>query len=274
MTQQPDTGDPGFTIGDAAGQPESDDDLPDVGRASAPTNHPGERESLERDSHGPIPDDAPDDPTPADAIADGAIPTDEDQDDDEKRGLPFWLEVPLLVLLALGIAVVIKTFLVQAFFIPSGSMEATLNIDDRILVNKLAFRFDDPHRGDIVVFDSGARRDESLLESIRRNVAEAVGLSAPESDFIKRVIGLPGETVEIRDNRVFIDGEPLDEPYLKPGTRMSDFGPVVVEPGHYFMMGDNRNLSSDSRVSGAVARDRLVGRAFVVVWPPSNWGGL
>jgi len=191
-----------------------------------------------------------------------------------KRSLPFWVEVPILVLVALVIAVVIKTFLTQAFFIPSGSMETTLNIDDRILVNKLAFRFDDPHRGDVIVFDSGERRDESILESLRRNVGEAIGLSSPESDFIKRVIGLPGEVLEIRDNQVFIDGVAIAEPYVKVGTVMADFGPVVVEADHYFMMGDNRNLSSDSRFIGAISRDRLVGRAFALVWPPSNWSGL
>ena len=191
-----------------------------------------------------------------------------------KRGRPFWIEVPILVLVALVIAVFIKTFLTQAFFIPSSSMEATLNIDDRILVNKLAFRFDDPHRGDVIVFDSGESRDESILESIRRNIGEAVGLSSPESDFIKRVVGLPGEVLEIRDNQVYIDGVAIDEPYLKVGTVMADFGPVVVEADHYFMMGDNRNLSSDSRFIRAISRDRLVGRAFVLVWPPSNWSGL
>ena len=194
--------------------------------------------------------------------------------DDKKRSRPFWIEIPVLVLVALVIAVIIKTFLVQAFFIPSGSMELTLNVDDRILVNKLAWRFDDPHRGDVIVFDSGGRREESFLESVRRNIGESIGLSAPESDLIKRVVGLPGEVLEIRDNRVLIDGVVLDEPYLKPGTAMPDFDPVQIEPDHYFMMGDNRNESSDSRFTGTASRDRLVGRAFVIVWPPGNWGGL
>ena len=97
--------------------------------------------------------------------------------DDKKRSRPFWIEIPVLVLVALVIAVIIKTFLVQAFFIPSGSMELTLNVDDRILVNKLAWRFDDPHRGDVIVFDSGGRREESFLESVRRNIGESIGLS-------------------------------------------------------------------------------------------------
>jgi signal peptidase I len=226
----------------------------------------------------------PDDETrrvPAEAAgsveATDADPVDDRNDsqpEKRKRSRPFWIEVPVLVLMALVIAIFIKTFLVQAFFIPSASMETTLNIDDRILVNKLAFRLDEPHRFDVVVFDSGTRRDESLPEGIRRNIAEAIGLSAPESDFIKRIIGLPGEVIEIRDNRVYVDGQAIEEPYLKPGTAMADFGPLEIAADHYFMMGDNRNQSSDSRFSGTVAHDRLVGRAFVIVWPPSNWNGL
>jgi signal peptidase I len=197
-----------------------------------------------------------------------------EESEERRRSMPFWLEVPLLMALALVIAVVIKTFLIQAFFIPSGSMEDTLEVDDRILVNKLAFRFGDPARGDVVVFDSGKRRDESLIEAVRRNLAEAIGLSAPESDFIKRIVGLPGEEIEIRRNRVFIDGDPLEEPYLRIGTDMPDFGPERIPANHYFMMGDHRNLSSDSRSNGPVHSDRFVGRAFVIVWPPGSWGGL
>jgi signal peptidase I len=219
-----------------------------------------------RAPHGSLPDEV-------EEVRPFVVPQDE-KSDSKKRSRPFWIEVPLLVVIALVIAIVMKTFLVQAFFIPSGSMEETLAINDRILVNKLAFRFGDPQRFDVVVFDSGESRDESLLESLRRNVAEALGLSAPDSDFIKRVIGLPGEVLEIRDGTVYIDGRGLDEPYLRPGAAMSDFGPVLVEDDRYFMMGDNRNLSSDSRFSGAVTRDRLVGRAFVIVWPPGNWDGL
>ena len=191
-----------------------------------------------------------------------------------KRSYPFWIEVPALMVLALVIAVIIKTFLAQAFFIPSESMLNALEIDDRILVNKLAFRFGEPARGDIVVFDSGERREESLVGLVRRNLAEAVGLSAPESDFVKRVIGLPGERLEIRDNQVLINGKPLVEPYLRPETVMADFGPIIVEADHYFMMGDNRNRSSDSRSIGTIYIDRFVGRAFVILWPPGNWGGL
>ncbi len=200
--------------------------------------------------------------------------SEEEAKDRLKRSRPFWVEVPLLVATALVIAVVITTFLFQAFYIPSGSMQDTLSVNDRILVNKLAFSIGDPHRGDVIVFDSGTSREESLLEGIRRNVAEAVGLSAPESDFIKRVVGLPGEMLEIRANIVYIDGRVLNEPYLRAGAIMGDFGPVVVEEDAYFMMGDDRNASNDSRIIGTVSRDRLVGRAFVIVWPPGNWSGI
>ena len=107
-----------------------------------------------------------------------------------------------------------------------------------------------------------------------RNVAESVGLSTPRSEFIKRVIALPGEIVEVREGGVWIDGVRLDEPYLEPGRGMPDFGPEPVPVGHIFVMGDNRNSSQDSRVFGPVPIDDIVGRAFVIIWPPSRWGGL
>ena len=195
----------------------------------------------------------------------------------KKHALPFWLELPLLIIAALAIAVVIKTFFFQAFWIPSSSMEDTLLINDRVMVNKLAYRVGDLQRGHVVVFDDprgGTAPQETLLESTRRNITEAVGLSVPRTEFIKRVIGLPGERVEIIDNQVFIDGAPIDEPYLKTGSLMPDFGPVVVPTGEMFVMGDNRNSSQDSRYFGSVPTDTVVGRAFVIMWPPSRWSGL
>jgi signal peptidase I len=195
----------------------------------------------------------------------------------KKHALPFWLELPLLIIAALVIAVVIKTFFFQAFWIPSSSMEDTLQINDRVMVNKLAYRLGDLQRGHIVVFDDprgDGAPEETILESARRNITEAVGLSVPRSEFIKRVIGLPGERVEIIDNRVLIDGVPIVEPYLKAGSSMPDFGPVVVPPGEMFVMGDNRNSSQDSRYFGSVPTDTVVGRAFVIMWPPSRWSGL
>lgn len=195
----------------------------------------------------------------------------------KKHLLPFWLELPLLVLAALVVAVIIKTFLIQAFYIPSSSMEDTLEVNDRVMVNKLAYQFGDVHRGDIVVFDDPKRsepRNESFFESVQRNVGEAIGLSVPRSEFIKRVIGLPGETVQVEDNTVFINGVPLREPYLRPGTDMPPYGPTLVPEGEVFVMGDNRNSSQDSRFFGTVEIDTIVGKAFIIMWPASRWTTL
>jgi signal peptidase I len=200
-----------------------------------------------------------------------------DGDGDEPRHhRSFWRELPVLILVALVIAVLIKTFAVQAFWIPSGSMQETLDIEDRVLVSKLSYRFGDVQRGDVVVFDDprGVQERESVIESIGRNLAESVGLSTPKSEFIKRVVGMPGDIVEIAGGNIVINGEVLNEPYLHPDTEMFDFGPEVVPQGHYFVMGDNRNRSQDSRSFGPISEDAIVGKAFVVLWPPSHWSGL
>ena len=115
---------------------------------------------------------------------------------------------------------------------------------------------------------------ESFIAAVFRNIGESLGVSSPETEFIKRVIALPGETIAVRDNQVLIDGEPLDEPYLRAGIRMPDFGPEVVPEGFVFVMGDNRNQSQDSRFFGPIPEEDIVGRAFVTVWPPGRWGGL
>ena len=173
-----------------------------------------------------------------------------------------WIEFPVLIISALLIAVFIKTFLFQAFWIPSSSMEDTLEVYDRVLVNKLSYRFGDIERGDVVVFDdpNGDPADESVAESILRNLRESVGLSTPKSEFIKRVIGVSGDTVEVRDGALLVNGETVDEPYLHPRSDMADFGPETVPEGQIFVMGDNRNASQDSRVFGPVAEDAVVGR--------------
>jgi signal peptidase I len=198
-------------------------------------------------------------------------------DEVEKPALPFWLELPLLILAALVIAVVIKTFFFQAFWIPSSSMEDTLQINDRVMVNKLAYRLGDLQRGHVIVFDDprgGEGPEETLLQAAHRNVTEAIGLSVPRTEFIKRVIGLPGERVEIIENQVYIDGVAIDEPYLKIGSVMPDFGPIIVPSGEMFVMGDNRNASQDSRYFGTVPTNTIVGRAFVIMWPIGRWTTL
>lgn len=195
----------------------------------------------------------------------------------KRRSLPFWIELPLLVLIALVVAVVIKTFFVQAFWIPSSSMEDTLQVNDRVLVYKLAYRLGEIDRGHVIVFDDprgAGNGDESLLGAAGRNVAEAIGLSTPRSEFIKRVIALPGETVEVVDNTLLVDGMKLDEDYLKAGSVMADFDTLTVPDGELFVMGDNRNASQDSRFFGTISDETVVGRAFVIIWPFSRWGGL
>lgn len=165
------------------------------------------------------------------------------------------IEWAVVLVAAVLLALVLRALVLQAFYIPSPSMEDTLLIQDRVLVNKLSYRFGDVGRGDIVVF----HRTEDEITS--------AGPNQPK-DVIKRVIALSGETIEIRENTVLIDDDVLIEPYLEPGLVMPDFGPLTVPEGFLFVMGDNRNLSSDSRGElGPIAEDRVVGRAFVLFWP-------
>jgi signal peptidase I len=198
-------------------------------------------------------------------------------------GWRFFREFGILTISALVIAIVIKTFLVQAFFIPSGSMEPTLMPNDRILVNRLAYRFGDIERGDIIVFADPTPSDqhEGFLGSILHWLGEGIGVVRPaDDDFIKRVIALPGETWEMRNGITYVDGRKLDEPYVNQAdldTR--SFGPETVPDGMLFVMGDNRNHSGDSRFPppaglGYIPIDRVIGQAFVIIWPPSRAGWL
>ncbi len=169
---------------------------------------------------------------------------------------------------ALSVALLIKAFLLQAFFIPSGSMFETLQINDRVLVNKLSYRLHDIHRGDIVVFEKPPLASGEI------------------NDLIKRVIALPGETLTLRDGDVYVDGLKLDEPYVlgKPSVPERDLIPncdnppapdrCTVPPGFVFVMGDNRTGSSDSRTFGPIEESSVVGRAFLKVWPIGDLGFL
>jgi signal peptidase I len=193
-------------------------------------------------------------------------------------------ETVTVVVIALGLSLIIKTFLVQAFFIPSESMENTLLIGDRVLVSKLTPGPFDLDRGDVVVFkDPGGwltlppRQDDGPVREGFRNVLTFVGLLPADSGdhLIKRVIGLPGDEVACCDKQghVTVNGEAIDEPYLFPGDEPSeeDFS-VTVPEGRLWVMGDHRTVSQDSRshpevADGTVAIDDVVGRAFIVVWP-------
>jgi signal peptidase I len=170
---------------------------------------------------------------------------------------------------------VLRTFVVQVFFIPSSSMVPTLSVDDRIVVEKVSYRFREPARGDVVVF-AGERiaaieDDLGLVERSLGRLGALTGLVAPDpSDLVKRLIGLPGEEVAVIDGVLHIDGVAIGEPYLS-GPVASDFGPVTVPDDAFFFLGDNRRNSADSRGSlGFVPRDRVIGRAVAIAWPIGN----
>jgi signal peptidase I len=201
--------------------------------------------------------------------------------EDRSRARRFAGSTPFLVLVALAVAIVVKTFLIQAFYIPSESMVPTLEVGDRVFVNKVAYDIGDIGRGDVIVFENpnpAETPDRGLLGGFLHWLGEGLGFAQPENeDFIKRVIGLPGDTIEIRDDVVYVNGERLAEPYLTPQARAhnGDYGPMTVPRDSLFVMGDNRGNSADSRYGlGFVPVDRVIGRAFVVIWPPSHLGGI
>lgn len=185
-------------------------------------------------------------------------------------------ELAALVLAALLIAVVVNTFVAQPFFIPSASMVPQLQVNDRVVVSKLAYRLHSPRRGDIVVFSAPpseqgrARPSGNPAAAALRRVSRVLGVAESKTDLIKRVIGRPGEVVEGRNGHVYIDGRRLEEPYLPAGTVTSDFGPTRVPAHSLWVMGDNRTNSTDSRVFGPVARSTVVGRAIWRLWPVNH----
>jgi signal peptidase I len=193
-------------------------------------------------------------------------------------------ELPALVLLAVLVAFCIKTFVAQAFFIPSASMVPQLEIHDRVVVSKLSYDLHHVRRGDIIVFDRppdfpGQVQVPAHLNAVERfvrAVLRGVGVVQPSTDeFIKRVIALPGEVVDIHDDHVFINGHELIEPYLPPGTVTQLTSarvrlPLRVPAGEVWVMGDNRANSADSRVFGPVRESTIVGRAILRVWPFSR----
>jgi signal peptidase I len=205
-----------------------------------------------------------------------------------KQQRSFWKELPLLIGIALVLALLIKTFLLQAFFIPSGSMENTLKIGDRVLVDKLTPWFGaEPQRGEVVVFhDPGGWLPEApVQQNAFQEALSFIGLmpSADEEDLIKRVIAVGGDTVACkRGGKVKVNGHTLEEPYLYPGNTPCDdrpFGPVTVPEGYMWVMGDHRQNSADSRYhmnlhNGMVPVDDAVGRAVVVAWPLDRWSTL
>jgi signal peptidase I len=209
---------------------------------------------------------------------DGPRATPEATGTGRRRHRSIWRELPVLIVIAFAIALLIKTFLLQAFFIPSGSMIPTLTAGDRVIVEKVSYWFGEADRGDVIVFERSVADPQGVDEGIWTQVGDAFkelfGFPTDGTDLIKRVIAVEGETVEASRGRVRIDGRPIDEPYLPDGTTTETFGPVVVPEDSVFVMGDNRDGSDDSRVFGPIPTDTIVGRALVIVWPPGDLGGL
>ena len=181
----------------------------------------------------------------------------------QMRAMWEWVFV---VVVAISAAMLIRVFLFQQYYIDGPSMQTTLMPEDRVLVNKMSYKLHDIHRGDVIVFDR-------------------VTNEVQHDDLIKRVLGLPGETLEIRSCIVYIDGVQVDEPYLNPEQTSqvepsarcgshTDMAPVVVPEEMVFVMGDNRVQSFDSRDFGPIDTDKVRGRAFVVIWPASAWAWL
>jgi len=267
----------------ASADPSANPDADSGADHGAGTPGPGQADSgAQAEVSGPAEDGA----VPAGAAAGGKPGPSAGRRGRRKRS--FWREFPVLVVIALLLAVVIKTYAIQAFFIPSGSMENTLEINDRVLVNKLVYDVRGIHRGDIVVFNGDGSwdpgtppRNTNFLVKFGQGFASMFGFGHPGDILIKRVIGLPGDKVACCDaqGRVTVNGVPLNEQsYLYPGDSPSEsrFN-IVVPPGRLWVMGDHRLISDDSRShigepgGGTIPENAVVGRAFVIIWPPSRW---
>jgi len=192
------------------------------------------------------------------------------------------IEWIIVVAGALIVAVVIKTFLFQAFYIPSVSMEPTLKVGDRVLVNKLSYKLHDVHHSDVVVFERPSTNPQVVEGCDGTQVTIRPQKNTEEvHDLIKRVIAVGGETVEVRQGKVFVNGVQIDEPYLAPNTTTPEFEKTVfptqcirVPKDEVFVLGDNRMNSAASNRFGPIPESLIVGRAFVRVWPIGSIGGI
>jgi signal peptidase I len=221
-----------------------------------------------------------DPPAPAGPRTEPETPPYHKEDEKQPGFLAVVRETVVLVALAVLLAVVFKTFLVAAFYIPSGSMESTLNISDRVLVEKVSYRFGDIKHGDVVVFVHEEPGFEPAgpsnpVTGFFSSLGQAIGVVPPsDRDFIKRVVGLPGDTINCRGGDLIRNGKRVEELYLDPETETQSCKQTRVGPDELFVMGDNRANSQDSRSFGVIRRSDVVGRAFVRIWPLSHIGWL
>ncbi len=204
-----------------------------------------------------------------------------------KRSMPIWQETLLLVVIATVMAVVVKSFFLQAFYIPSESMQPTFLVNDKLLVQKVSLWAGEPERGDIVVFDDPGGwlgpSEQSAADNVFSKALVTIGLFPSGGHLIKRVIGVGGDRVQCCDGsgRLLVNGEPIDEPYVLDPTviRNREFD-VVVKEGYLWVMGDNRENSADSVAhlgdpgGGQVSVDSVVGIAWLRVWPLNRMGGF
>ncbi|MGC1396137.1 MAG: signal peptidase I [Coleofasciculaceae cyanobacterium] len=183
------------------------------------------------------------------------------QDQPEKQPQPKaenpWTEALKTIALSAVLAFGIRSFVAEARYIPSGSMLPTLQINDRLIIDKISYNFRKPDRGDIIVFNP----TDTLKQ---QNFKDA---------FIKRLIGLPGDKVEVKEGKVYVNNQLLKENYIEEKPNYN-FGPVTVPPDQFLVLGDNRNNSYDSHYWGFVPRDRIIGRAVVRFWPPNRLGEI
>ena len=189
------------------------------------------------------------------------------------------VELIVIVALAIGLALGIQAVLVKPYRIPSESMEPTLDVGQRVLVSRVNYKVSDPDRGDVVVFHPPTgRRGQHLRRPARRRTSSARGPDGGKDDvnFIKRIVAVPGDTLSVRDGRAVVNGKLQEEPDIRPcapGTcNFPD--PIKIPPGHFFMMGDNRGASDDSRFWGPVPEEWIIGQAFATYWPPKRIGIL
>lgn len=197
----------------------------------------------------------------------------------ESENITFWQgvrEVVIILVLAAIVAIIVQSFFFRAFLIPSSSMEPTLKVGDRVMVDRVTYYFRKPRRGDIVVWryppsDPKAMNTNNLFYWPFQQIGEVLHLThRGTTPFVKRVIATEGETLQIKEGQVYINGKPIDEPYIVKDA--SNFGPVKVPKGMFYGLGDNRPNSRDSRFFGPIPYRAVIGRVFLIWWPPSQFG--